>query len=110
MTQSGHNVTAFTVAVNRRHRAEGKPEADYFRVTAWDKLGELAQQYLTKGKKVAVIGSVSVSTYTAQDGSVRASLDLMANEMEFLSPKEEQKEEKKPGGYVEVDGNDLPWG
>lgn len=106
VTQSGHTVTAFTVAVNRRHRVEGQPDADFFRVTVWDKLGEICQKSLSKGKKVAVVGAISCSTYRAQDGSTRASLDLMANEVEFLSPKEKQEEQK----FVEVEPDSLPWG
>lgn len=109
ITQSGHNVTSFTVAVNRRHREGQQDQADFFRVTVWDKLAEICKP-LTKGKKVAVVGAVSVSTYQAQDGSTRASLDVMANEVEFLSPKEQQKqEEKKSDGFVEVEDEDLPF-
>lgn len=110
ITQSGHNVTSFTVAVNRRHREGQQDQADFFRVTTWDKLAELCKS-LTKGKKVAVIGAVSVSTYQAQDGSTRASLDVMANEVEFLSPKEQKTETETPksDGYVVVGDDDLPF-
>lgn len=66
---------------------------------------------MTKGKKVAVVGAVSVSTYQAQDGSTRASLDVMANEVEFLSPKEQKTETEAPksDGFVEVEDDDLPF-
>jgi single-strand DNA-binding protein len=110
-TQNGHTITSFTVAVNRRRREGQEQEADFFRVTTWDKLAEICQP-LTKGKKVAVVGAVSVSTYQAKDGSTRASLDLMANEVEFLSPKdkeEEPKSEPKRGGFVEVTEDDIPF-
>lgn len=110
VTQSGHNVTSFTVAVNRRHREGQQDQADFFRVTTWDKLAEICKP-LTKGKKVAVVGAVSVSTYQAQDGSTRASLDVMANEVEFLSPKEQKTETEAPksDGYVVVGDDDLPF-
>lgn len=97
------------MAVNRRHRDNQQDQADYFRVTTWDKLADICKA-LTKGKKVAVVGAVSISTYSAQDGSTRASLDVMANEVEFLSPKEGQKQEAKQNGYVDVSTEDLPWG
>ena len=99
------------MAVNRRRREGQEQEADFFRVTTWDKLAEICQP-LTKGKKVAVVGAVSVSTYQAKDGSTRASLDLMANEVEFLSPKdkeEEPKAEPKQGRYIEVTEDDIPF-
>lgn len=105
-TSSGKNVTTFTVAVGRR----GKDETDYFRVNAWEKLGENCQKYLDKGKKVAVVGRVSVSTYTANDGTTRANLEVMAEDIEFLSPRNEvaAKPVAKPEteGFVEVDDDD----
>ena len=68
-TPNGKNVCSFTVAVNRKKKIEGQPEADYFRVSAWDALGENCAKYLVKGKKVAVVGAVSVHVYTKQDGT-----------------------------------------
>ena len=58
-------------------------------MTAWRALGESCGKYLAKGRKVAVTGSVSVNTYTAQDGSTRASMEVVADDVEFLSPKSE---------------------
>lgn len=85
-TASGSTVCSFTVAVNRRRsRNNNQPEADFFRVSAWNALGENCQKYLAKGRKVAVVGQVSVSTYQGQDGNTRASLDVMAEDVEFLS-------------------------
>ena len=90
-TRDGISVCSFTVAVNRRVRnAEaGQPEADFFRVTAWRQLGEICAKYLAKGRKVSVTGTVSASAYTAQDGSARASLEVTADDVEFLTPRGE---------------------
>jgi single-strand DNA-binding protein len=104
VTQAGKNVCSFTVAVNRRHK---KDETDFFRVSVWDRLGELCQQYLAKGRKVAVTGSVSVSTYSAQNGEVRGSLNVTADEVEFLTPKAQEQTKE---GFTEVSSDDLPWG
>ena len=85
-TGSGLSVCNFTVAVNQRKAGDtGEHKAQYFRVTAWRKLGEVCQQYLSKGRKVAVVGPVSVSTYQANDGSTRAQLEVTAEDVEFLS-------------------------
>ena len=119
-TQTGVNVCSFTVAVNRRRKAEGQPDADYFRVTAWRHLADLCQQYLCKGRKVAVCGPVAVSTYTANDGSTRATLEVTADEVEFLTPREDASypahSAQKPAapvqpdpGFEQVDDDDLPW-
>lgn len=124
-TRDGISVCSFTVAVNRRTRnAEaGQPEADFFRVTAWRQLGENCAKYLAKGRKVSVTGSVSVSAYTAQDGTARASLEITADDVEFLSPRGEVGDVPAPApraqapapaapqnsGFVQVDDDELPF-
>ena len=126
-TQSGVNVCTFTVAVNRRRSAnagEGQPEADFFRVTVWRQLGENCHKYLAKGRKVCVIGPVSVNTYTGNDGTTRASLEVTADDVEFLTPRGEAGESvpaqnysaapapaapAASGGYVQVEDDELPF-
>ena len=87
-TATGVNVCTFSVAVNRRGRRDeqnAQPEADFFRVTAWRQLGENCARFLTKGRKVCVIGPVSVHTFTGNDGLTHASLEVTADDVEFLS-------------------------
>ena len=124
-TRDGIPVCSFMVAVNRRTRnAEaGQPEADFFRVTAWRQLGEICSKYLAKGRKVSVTGSVSVSTYTGNDGNTRASLEVTADDVEFLSPRGEMGDaapaaapraqaapaEPQSGSFVQVDDDELPF-
>lgn len=102
-TQSGHEVCNFTVAVNRRG-GNGSDDADFFRVVAWDKLGKNCQNYLMKGRKVCVIGPVGMRTYTGNDGKTRAELEVVAQDVEFLSSKGE------PAGYTPVETDELPFG
>ena len=99
-TPSGVNVCDFTVAVNRRQRreAQGQPEADFFHVTVWRGLGESCAKYLTKGRKVCCVGAVSVRIYQTQSGETRASLELTADDVEFLSS----------GGNRDQDTDELP--
>ena len=87
-TQSGNTVCSFDVAVNSR-RANGQTQ--YFRVSAWNKTAELCGRYVVKGKKVAVTGEVTARAYLAKDGSPRASMELTADEVEFLSPREQNE-------------------
>ena len=115
-TSEGKNVANFSVAVNRRKKIEGQPEADFFRVAAWGKLGELCAKYLTKGRKVCVSGPVSVSTYSAQDGSTRASMEVYAEDIEFLSsaggnntPVAEGEASVPAGGFTAVETGELPF-
>lgn len=110
VTQSGSSVCSFTVAVNRRGQDD---KADYFRVSAWNKTGDTCQKYLAKGRKVAVTGPVSVSTYTGQDGKTYANLEVMAQDVEFLTPKGEQAAPapaaQANNGYQEVTDEDMPF-
>ena len=81
-------VCSFTIAVNRRFASQGgEKQTDFFRINAWRQLGDLCARYLTKGRKVAVIGELQARTYEAKDGTTRLSLDVSADEVEFLSPK-----------------------
>ena len=118
-------VCSFTVAVNRRRASQNanQPEADFFRVSAWDKLGENCQRFLAKGRKVAVVGPVSVSSYEAKDGGgTRFSLDVRAEDVEFLSsrqddqtgpasaaPRWQQHAPARKRVFREVDDEDLPF-
>ena len=118
-TAQGITVCDFTVAVNRRQK--GDQDADYFRVTAWRQLGENCSRFLAKGRKVAVRGPVSARTYTVKDGSTRVSLEVTAEDVEFLSPRNEQemREEQqyqqqermaiRNEGFQVVETSDLPF-
>ena len=101
VTQSGISVCTFTVAVNRRRQQEGQPEADFFRVTAWRGLADICAKYLAKGRKVAVVGSVSLHTYQS-NGETKASMEVNADDVEFLTPKGE--------GMTPVNDPDDPFG
>lgn len=106
-TSAGVNVCSFTVAVNRRNRRDdqnGQPEADFFRVTAWRQLADICSKYLAKGRKVCVVGSVSVHTYTGNDGTTRASLEVNADDVEFLS----SRNDGEAGGYTAPAASEAP--
>ena len=86
-TKDGVPVCGFTVAVNRRKTANNQtPETDYFSVTAWRGLGENCARFLDKGKKVAVVGQISLRVWE-KDGKHGASLEVLADDVEFLSPR-----------------------
>ena len=116
-TQAGDAVCSFTIAVNRRKNAQaGQPEADFFRVNVWRQQGENCARYLSKGKKVYVSGPVQCRTYTGQDGQTRASIEVTANEVEFLSPagNAQQNAPQAPktdaqSGFVQVENDEIPF-
>ena len=102
------SVCDFTVAVNRREK-NGQQEADFFRVTAWRGLAETCTKYLAKGRKVCVVGSVSCHTYQGNDGTTKASLEIVADDIEFLSPRDQQLTEAAKPGFVPVTDEPLPF-
>ena len=117
-TQSGISVCSFTVAVNRRRTQQNQqPEADFFRVSVWREKGENCAKWLCKGKKVCVIGPVSVSTHQGQDGKTYANLEVTAEDVEFLSPAgqieetapQQTQEAEAPAGFTAVETDELPF-
>ena len=117
-TQTGKNVCTFTIAVNRKKVSE--PQTDFFRINAWNGLADTCARFLTKGKKVAVVGELQARTYEDKQGKTRLSLDVSADEVEFLSPKEEKpkKEKENSDGYdhtadlavfTDIRSDDLPF-
>ena len=120
-TTDGIPVCSFTVAVNRKptqaQRQKGeRPEADFFNVTAWRVQGENAARFLEKGKKVCVIGSVKLRTWE-QEGKHGASLEVLAEDIEYLSPRVSDTEKPaeppapvdKATGFERVETDDLPF-
>jgi single-strand DNA-binding protein len=92
-TPSGKPVTDFSLAVNRRRRSsEGDltDETEWFRIVCWDRLAEITDQYLSKGTQIYVEGRLQTRRYTANDGTERTSVDVIANELIILTPRGER--------------------
>ncbi len=113
-TPNGNPVTSFSVATNRRYttgEGEQREETEWFRVSAWNRLAETCNQYVTKGMKVYVEGRLKSSPWVGNDGEPRAGNEISANEVTFLS--------RPGGGAAEGEGEaaaqggdaveDLPW-
>ena len=111
-TQSGKEVCSFTVAVNRRQTQQQRQNnqeagADYFHVSAWEERGRVCNRFLKKGSKVCVVGTVSVRAYTSTKGDAVGSLEVKADEVEFLSPKSANVDQQT--GYEKVEDDDMPY-
>jgi single-strand DNA-binding protein len=84
---NGTAVCKFAIAVNRRFAdADGNRQTDFFNIIAWRALGENCGKYLKKGSKVGVVGQIQVRTFE-QDGVKKFFTEIIADEVEFLSPK-----------------------
>ncbi len=139
-TPQGTGVCTFGLATNRSWTTDNgdkKEEAEYHKIVAWNKLGELCSQLLTKGRKVYVEGRLSTRSWTGQDGVQKSTTEIVIDDMIILDSrkdgsaavpadvdmsygeeedKSEEKTEKKPAGKkkeekIEEDVNpdDIPF-
>lgn len=86
-TSSGQSVCSFSLAINRswtNQSGEQQETVDFFDIVAWGKLGELVNQYLSKGRRCLVTGRLNSNTWEAQDGSKRKRVEVVANDVTFL--------------------------
>lgn len=88
-SSNGNPIATIDIAVNRSFTREGGPDADFFRVTVFGKQAEHIQKYLSKGKKVGVEGRIENNNYEDKDGKKVYRDSIIANRVEFLSPKNE---------------------
>lgn len=112
---SGTAVSRFTVAVNRQFK---KDETDFINCVAFGKTAETISQYLTKGRQIAVTGSIRTGSYEAQDGTKRYTTDVAVDSFEFIGNKGSNNDTFEggtfnSGGYgddpVPVDDGDMPF-
>lgn len=118
-TPSGVSVCSFSIAVNRNYtNAAGEREADFINITVWRGLAENCAKYLSKGRKVAVAGSIQTRTYDDKDGNKRYATEVVADDVEFITPKSEgggsydapKAQSKKQVSELEpVDNDELPF-
>ena len=87
---TGANATAigsFSIAVDRRFKRDGEPDADFFNCTAFGKQAEFVERYLKKGIKLVVVGRVQNDTYTNKEGQKVYNVRIMVDELEFAESK-----------------------
>ena len=116
-TNSGVAVCRFGIAVTRRFAQGGDAErqTDFFNCTAWRGLAETVARFCKKGNKVAVAGQIQIRAYEGNDGAKRTSVDVVAEEVEFLSPKSNdearttEEPKKKPALEPFDDDSDIPF-
>lgn len=90
-TTSGVPVCKFSIAVNRR--TNGETVADFYNITVWRGLGETVAKYAKKGNKIAVCGNIELRSYEDREGIKRTAIEIIAQDVEFLTPKGEQTAE-----------------
>ena len=126
-TQSGVSRSTFRIAVQRRFaNAQGVREADFLTVVAWRQTADFCNRYLTKGRKVAVEGSIQNRSYDAQDGSKRYVTEVIADSVESVGSRGDGQGQARPrdngptpppappagpamNDFTEVEDDELPF-
>lgn len=106
-TAGGASVTTLSIAVNRRFKDKsGERVTDYFRIVAWNKLADICGKYLVKGSKVSVSGELQTKDYEAKDGTKRYVTEILADEVEFLTPKSDRNQSVDDIGFTDITGDE----
>jgi single-strand DNA-binding protein len=116
-TPNGVSVCSFSLAVQRDYAdSSGEKMADFFNITVWREKGENCAKYLKKGKKACVVGTLQNRKYEDGDGAIKYVTDIIASEVEFLSPREQEDGEtvvvstnRSMPQLEEIPDNKYPW-
>ena len=103
----GSNTTCiarYTLAVDRKFKQEGQPNADFINCIAFGKLGEFAEKYLHKGVKIAVTGRIQTGSYKNKDGNTVYTTDVVVEEQEFCESKSQSNSQPQS-----TPSNDNSW-
>ena len=86
-TTTNSTMASFSVAIDRRFKQEGQPEADFPRVIAWGKTAEFIEKYFHKGMKIGIEGRIQTGSYKNNDGQTIYTTDVIAEAVEFVESK-----------------------
>ena len=89
-------IARYTLAVDRKFKQEGQPNADFINCIAFGKLGEFAEKYLHKGVKIAVTGRIQTGSYTNKDNQKVYTTDVVVEEQEFCESKSQSNSQPQP--------------
>ena len=108
-TSGGIKYCRFTLAVSRSYTRDGKRETDFLPVIVWRAPADNCARYLKKGSRAAVSGSIQIRSYDAQDGSRRSVTEIVADEVQFLSTKNEDERDDVNFDDLKPIEEDLPF-
>lgn len=121
-TGNGTAVASFTLAVNRDFKTNDGQEADFIQCVAWKKTAELLEQYVHKGDRIAVNGSIRTRNYEDSHGRTVYVTEVLVNHVEFIETKNREQSNYNNNGYgyndpdsfndnghFELEKDDLPF-
>lgn len=102
--QDAQCVARYTLAVDRRYKKEGQPDADFIRCVAFGKNGEFAEKYLAKGMKIGVCGHIQTGSYQDTDGKTVYTTDIVVEEHDFCESKGNNQAAENSGVNADANG------
>lgn len=102
-TGNGTAVASFTLAVNRDFKTQDGQEADFIQCVAWKKTAELLEQYVHKGDRIALNGSIRTRNYEDSHGRTVYVTEVLVNHVEFLETKNREQSNYNNNGYTDPD-------
>jgi len=111
-TQNNTAVAKFTLAVNRKYKQEGQPDADFINIVAWGKTAEFCSKYFAKGRQIALTGRIQTRTWDDNDGKKQYATEVVAEEVFFAdSKKEGQAKQSNSNEFYPIDNgeDELPF-
>ena len=103
-TNGSSAIARYSLAVDRKFKQEGQPNADFINCIAFGKLGEFAEKYLRQGIKIAVTGRIQTGSYTNKDGQKVYTTDVVVEEQEFCESKSQSNSQPQS-----TQSNDNSW-
>lgn len=89
-------IANFSLAVNRRYKRDGEPEADFFDCVAFGKTAEVLEKYVTKGTQIGIVGHLQSRTWDDKEGKKRKTIEVMVEELHFCGSKKESQSTGRP--------------
>jgi single-strand DNA-binding protein len=105
---TGRAVASFTLAVNRRFKSQGQPDADFIPIVVWGKIAENTANYVSKGRLVGVSGSIHTRIYEAKDGTKRYVTEVVADEVQFLESRNATANFDTSESILQGDNHGIP--
>lgn len=99
-TQGGLSVASFSIAVNRRFKAEGQQECDFITIVAWRQTAEFVCRYFKKGQPILVCGQLQTRNWTDNKGEKRYATEVVADEVSFVEKRESEESAKPTQPYM----------
>lgn len=86
-TEGGTSIARFSIAVDRKFKSQGQPEADFPSIVAFGKTAEFVEKYFRQGNRIGLVGRIQTGSYTNNDGAKVYTTDVVAEEVEFVESK-----------------------